>query len=219
MWQTDFTQFLVIDWGWYYLSTVLDDYSRYILAYKLSPTMNAQDAEDTLLIALAEAEIDKVKVYHKPRLLSDNGPAYHSKDLATFLKERRIIHIHSSPYHPMTQGKIERWHRSMKNVVKLQNYYCPSELESAIAQWVAYYNNQSYHEALENVTPADVYFGRDQEIIEKRTSSKNKPWLYAASSICRLRGYNLISEAKSLHYRIDLCVQKPLNRYSYNLQI
>ena len=174
MWQTDFTQFLVIDWGWYYLSTVLDDYSRYILAYKLSPTMNARDAEDTLKIALAKAEIDKVKVYHKPRLLSDNGPAYHSKDLAKFLKERCIKHIHGSPYHPMTQGKIERWHRSMKNVVKLQNYYLPSELERAIAEWVEYYNHERFHESLENVTPADVYFGRDQEIIEKRNKLKEQ---------------------------------------------
>lgn len=172
MWQTDFTQFLVVDWGWYYLSTVLDDYSRYILAYKLSPTMNAQDAEDTLKIALAKAEIDKVKVYHKPRLLSDNGPAYHSADLAQFLKERRIDHIHGAPYHPMTQGKIERWHRSMKNVIKLQNYYSPSELERAIAEWAEYYNNQRYHESLENVTPADVYFGREKEIIKKRNKLK-----------------------------------------------
>jgi len=174
MWQTDFTQFLVVDWGWYYLSTVLDDYSRYILAYKLSPTMNAQDAEDTLKIALAKAEINKVKVYHKPRLLSDNGPAYHSADLAQFLKERRIDHIYGAPYHPMTQGKIERWHRSMKNVIKLQNYYSPSELERAIAEWAEYYNNQRYHESLENVTPADVYFGREKEIIKKRNKLKEQ---------------------------------------------
>jgi len=173
MWQTDFTQFLVVDWGWYYLSTVLDDYSRYILAYKLSPTMNAQDAEDTLKIALAKAEINKVKVYHKPRLLSDNGPAYHSADLAQFLKERRIDHIYGAPY-PMTQGKIERWHRSMKNVIKLQNYYSPSELERAIAEWAEYYNNQRYHESLENVTPADVYFGREKEIIKKRNKLKEQ---------------------------------------------
>jgi RNA-directed DNA polymerase len=172
MWQTDFTQFLVIDWGWYYLSTVLDDHSRYILAYKLSPTMNAKDAEDTLKVALAKAEIDKVKVYHKPRLLSDNGPAYRSTDLAKFLRERRIKHIHGSPYHPMTQGKIERWHRSMKNVIKLQNYYSPGELKRALAEWVEYYNNQRYHESLENVTPADVYFGREKEIIEKRNKLK-----------------------------------------------
>ena len=174
MWQTDFTQFLVIDWGWYYLSTVLDDHSRYILSYKLSPTMNARDVEDTLKIALAKAGIDRVKVYHKPRLLSDNGPAYHSADLADFLRERRIKHIHGAPYHPMTQGKIERWHRSMKNVIKLQNYYSPSELEQAITEWVEYYNNQRYHEALDNVTPADVYFGRDKEVLKKRNKLKEQ---------------------------------------------
>jgi putative transposase len=174
MWQTDFTQFLVVGWGWYYLSTVLDDYSRYILSYTLSRTMKAEDAERTLKLALSKAEIEKVKVYHKPRLLSDNGPAYHSKDLAQFLKERRIKHIHGSPYHPMTQGKIERWHRSMKNVVKLQHYYSPSELESAISEWVEYYNNQRYHESLDNVTPADVYFSRDKEIIKKRNKLKEQ---------------------------------------------
>jgi len=174
MWQTDFTQFLVLDWGWYYLSTVLDDYSRYILSYTLSRTMKAKDAENTLKLALSKAEIEKVKVYHKPCLLSDNGPAYHSKELAQFLKERRIKHIHGSPYHPMTQGKIERWHRSMKNIVKLQHYYSPSELERAISEWVEYYNNQRYHESLKNVTPADVYFGRDKEVLEKRNNLKEK---------------------------------------------
>ena len=174
MWQTDFTQFLVIDWGWYYLSTVLDDYSRYILSYTLSRTMNAKDAERTLKLALSRAEIEKVKVYHKPCLLSDNGPAYHSKELAEFLKNRRIKHIHGSPYHPMTQGKIERWHRSMKNVVKLEHYYSPSELERAISEWVEYYNNQRYHESLDNVTPADVYFGREKEVIRKRNKLKEQ---------------------------------------------
>ena len=174
MWQTDFTQFLVVDWGWYYLSTVLDDYSRYILSYTLSRTMKAEDAESTLKLALSKAEIEKVKVYHKPRLLSDNGPAYHSGELAQFLTERRIRHIHGAPYHPMTQGKIERWHRSMKNVVKLQHYYSPSELESAISEWVEYYNNERYHESLKNVTPADVYFGRDKEVIKKRNKIKEQ---------------------------------------------
>jgi len=174
MWQTDFTQFLVVDWGWYYLSTVLDDYSRYILAYRLSPTMAAADAEETLKLALTKAQIEQVKVYHRPRLLSDNGSAYHSKDLAGFLTQWRMQHIHSTPYHPMTQGKIERWHRSMKNVIKLQNYYTPEELEQAIADWVVYYNNQRFHESLNNVTPADVYFGREKEIIEKRNKLKEQ---------------------------------------------
>lgn len=146
LWQTDFTQFLVQDWGWYYLSTVMDDYSRCILAYWLSPTMKAVDAEETLKLALAKVQIERVKVYHRPRLLSDNGSAYHSNALADFLTRWRMEHIHSTPYHPMTQGKIERWHRSMKNVIKLRNYYTPEELEQAIAEWVAYYNYERFHE-------------------------------------------------------------------------
>jgi putative transposase len=174
MWQTDFTQFLVVGWGWYYLSTVLDDFSRYILAFKLSPTMNATDVEDTLKLALSKTGIEQVKVYHRPRLLSDNGSAYHSKQLEKFLKSWHIEHIHGAPYHPMTQGKIERWHRSMKNVIKLQNYYSPGELEHAIADWVVYYNHNRFHESLENVTPADVFYGREKEVLKKRNILKEQ---------------------------------------------
>lgn len=174
MWQTDFTQFKILGWGWYYLSTVLDDYSRYILSWKLTTTMNAQDVQDTLEIALQKADIEKVKVRHRPRLLSDNGPAYLSGDLKVFLAEHQMTHIRSAPYHPMTQGKIERYHRSMKNVVKLRNYYYPWELDQAIEAFVEYYNNQRYHEALENLTPADVYFGRSEEVLSKREKIKQE---------------------------------------------
>ena len=72
----------------------------------------------------------------------------------------------------MTQGKIERYHRSMKNVVKLRNYYYPWELDQAIEVFVEYYNNQRYHESLENLTPADVYFGRSEEVLSKREKIK-----------------------------------------------
>ena len=132
MWQTDFTQFKIVGWGWYYLSTVLDDYSRYILAWKLTTTMNTQDVQDTLEVALRKAGIESVRVRHRPRLLSDNGPCYISKDLKSYLEEWQMQHIRSAPYHPMTQGKIERYHRSMKNVVMLRNYYYPWELEQAL---------------------------------------------------------------------------------------
>ena len=172
LWQTDFTYFKIIDWGWYYLSTVLDDYSRYILAWKLSSTMATTDVEDTLNLALEKAELDEVRVRHRPRLLSDNGPAYVSKELKKFLKRKDIEHIRGAPYHPMTQGKIERWHRSMKNVVKLQNYYSPSELEQSLAEFVEYYNNRRYHEAIDNLTPADVYHGRSEEVLSKREQIK-----------------------------------------------
>jgi putative transposase len=82
LWQTDFTYLQVVGWGWYYLSTVLDDYSRYILAWTLTTTMQASDVTATLDLARAKAGIDQVRVLHRPRLLSDNGPCYVSYGLA-----------------------------------------------------------------------------------------------------------------------------------------
>ncbi len=129
--------------------------------------MNAADVQDTLLMALEKTGLDHVLVEHRPRLLSDNGSCYISKELQYFLERKHIEHTHSAPYHPMTQGKIERYHRSMKNIVNLQNYFLPGNLESEIASFVAYYNNQRYHEALDHLTPADVYFRRAKEVLSK----------------------------------------------------
>ena len=161
-------------WGWYYLSTVLDDFSRYIIAWKLSPTMGASDVTETLDQALAITGVDQVRVKHRPRLLSDNGPAYLSGELKKCLGDRRMAHTRGAPYHPQTQGKIERYHRTMKNVVKLQHYYFPWELEAALRDFVAYYNNERYHEAIDNVTPADVYFGRRYEVLSDRSKIKRR---------------------------------------------
>jgi transposase InsO family protein len=164
MWQTDFTYFKVIGWGWFYLSTILDDYSRYIVSWKLRTSMSADDVKATLDDALAKTGIGKVKVRHRPRLLSDNGPCYISKELGAYLEEKEMTHTRGKPYHPQTQGKIERYHRTMKNVVKLQNYYQSEVLEREIARFVDHYNNERVHESLDNVTPADVYHGRHHEI-------------------------------------------------------
>ncbi len=172
MWQTDFTYFRIVGWGWYYLSTVLDDFSRYIIAWKLSPTMGVSDVKDTLDRAWAVTGIDQVRVRHRPRLLSDNGPAYVSGELREYLEARQMTHTRGAPYHPQTQGKIERYHRTMKNVVKLEHYYFPWELEAALRDFVAYYNNERYHESLDNVTPADVYFGRQAVVLSERAKIK-----------------------------------------------
>ena len=72
----------------------------------------------------------------------------------------------------VVQGKIERWHQTMKNRVLLENYYLPGDLERQIGAFVDYYNNERYHESLNNVTPADVYFGRDKAIIRERAKIK-----------------------------------------------
>ena len=174
LWQTDFTYFRVVGWGWYYLSTVLDDYSRYVITWKLGSTMSAGDVQATLDEAIALTGVDDVAVRHRPRLLSDNGPAYVSSDLRDYLAERGMAHTRGAPYHPQTQGKIERWHRSMQAVVKLRNYYFPWELEAALRDFVAYYNNERYHESLNNVTPADVYFGRYVDVLSERERIKRR---------------------------------------------
>ena len=173
LWQTDFTYFKITGWGWYYLSTVLDDFSRYIIAWDLTTSMSSEDVKLTLDQAIEKTGVTNVKVRHKPRLLSDNGPCYVSKELKEYLDDKGMDHTRGKPYHPQTQGKIERYHRTMKNIVKLKNYYLPWELEQEIKQFVNYYNNERVHESINNMTPADVLFGRDKEIQTARKLIKS----------------------------------------------
>ncbi len=172
LWQTDFTYLKVIGWGWFYLSTILDDYSRYIIAWKLCTTMKAGDVTDTLELALAASGCDQATVLHKPRLLSDNGSSYVAGDLAKWLEDKGMDHVRGAPFHPQTQGKIERWHQTMKNRVLLEHYYLPGDLERQVEAFVDYYNHHRYHESLKNVTPADVYFDRAETILRKREKIK-----------------------------------------------
>ncbi len=172
MWQTDFTYFKIVGWGWYYLSTILDDYSRFIVAWRLCTSMSASDVSDTLDDALSFTGLDHVKVKHKPRLLSDNGPCYISGELADYLQENGMTHTRGRPYHPQTQGKIERWHRSMKNQILLNHYYLPGELQEQLQHFVNYYNHERYHESLDNLTPADIFYGRGQTILDQREKIK-----------------------------------------------
>ena len=172
MWQTDFTYFKIIGWGWYYLSTILDDYSRFIIAWRLCTSMSASDVSDTLDDALSFTGLNQVKVKHKPRLLSDNGPCYISGELSDYLNDNGMAHTRGRPYHPQTQGKIERWHRSMKNQILLNNYYLPGELQEHLQHFVNYYNHERYHESLDNLTPDNVFYGRGQAILNQREKIK-----------------------------------------------
>ena len=174
LWQTDFTYFQIKGWGWYYFSCILDDYSRYIIAWKLFTTMSANDVQEVLDLAIAKTGMEKVSVRHRPRLLSDNGPCYISGQLQSYLKEKKISHTRGQPYHPMTQGKIERFHRSMKNIINLENYFYPWDLEKRISSFVNYYNYERYHEAIDNLTPADLYAGKRRFILNRRNETKRK---------------------------------------------
>ncbi len=183
LWQTDFTYFRVVGWGWYFLSTILDDYSRCIISWRLTTTMAGCDVTDTLEDALRVTGLSKAR-----RLLSDNGPCYISNELREWLKGQQMEHTRGAPYHPMTQRKIKRYHRSMKNVIKLEHYYFPWELENAIAEWVKHYNHERYHESLDNVTPADVYFGRRNEILDQRAIIKSRTLMQRKVRNLRLAG-------------------------------
>jgi putative transposase len=174
LWQTDFTYLKVTSWGWFYLSTVLDDFSRYIVAWKLCVGMAASDVTQTLELALQASGLHQVHADRRPRLLSDNGPSYVASDLSDWLAEQGMKHTRGKPYHPMTQGKIERWHLSLKSRILLESYYLPGDLKRAVADFVEHYNHQRCHEALDNLTPADVYFGRGQAILERRKEIKRK---------------------------------------------
>jgi putative transposase len=174
LWQTDFTYLKVTGWGWFYLSTVLDDFSRYVVAWKLCTTMAASDVTETLEQALQASGLDEAQADQRPRLLSDNGPSYIATDLSDWLQGQGMRHTRGKPYHPMTQGKIERWHLSLKSRILLENYYLPGDLERAIAGFVDHYNHRRYHESLDNLAPADVYFGRGQRILDRRKEIKRK---------------------------------------------
>jgi transposase InsO family protein len=174
LWQTDFTYLKITGWGWYYLSTVLDDFSRFIVAWKLCATMKAQDVTATLDLALAASGLDQMNVVHRPRLLSDNGSSYVASDLADWLDKQNIEHVHGAPYHPQTQGKIERWHQTLKNRILLEHYYLPGDLERQVAAFVTHYNHARYHESLDNLTPADVYSGRAEAVLLERERIKRQ---------------------------------------------
>jgi putative transposase len=168
MWATDASYFRVVGWGYYYLVTVMDDYSRFILAWKLQKDMSANSLIEVVQEAVDATGMTDVPLKDCTRLLSDNGAGYVSRIFRDYLRLVGIDHILSAPFHPQTNGKVERYQQSVKHEVNQLPYEFPSHLEKAIADFVDYYNYRRYHKALGNVTPADVLYGRREDILRRR---------------------------------------------------
>jgi putative transposase len=174
LWATDCSHIKVFDWGWYYLVTVMDDYSRFILAWELKSDMAAGSLIDVVQKSVDTTGMTDIPVENRAVLLSDNGAGYVSRQFGEYLRLVGVRHIVASPYHPQTNGKIERYHRSLKGEINQLPYDMPSELEKAIADFIEYYNYRRYHEGLCDVTPYDVYTGRNLEILRKRKEAKSR---------------------------------------------
>jgi transposase InsO family protein len=168
MWATDASYFKVAGWGYYYLITVMDDYSRYILAWDLKKDMSANSLIEVVQEAVDVTGMADVPVKDRTKLLSDNGAGYVSRAFRDYLSLVGIGHILAAPFHPQTNGKVERYQQSLKRVVNQLPYEFPSQLKQAVADFVEYYNHRRYHKALGNVTPADVLLGRREQILKRR---------------------------------------------------
>lgn len=168
-WQTDATHILIKGWGWYYLISVLDDYSRKIVAWELRKSMTAEDFAQVVERACEKAGLTGRKM---PNLVSDRGPALISNDFGDYLEAKGIGHILASPYHPQTNGKIERYHKSLKQTIYLTTWDCPNKMKAEIGKFIHHYNTKRYHEGIGNVTPNDVFYGRRDQIIEQRKEKK-----------------------------------------------
>jgi len=168
MWATDASYFRVVGWGYYYLVTVMDDYSRFILGWKLQKDMTANSFIEVVQEAVDATGMTDVPVEDRTKLLSDNGSGYVSRAFRDYLGLVGIRHIRAAPFHPQTNGKIERYQQSLKREVNQLSYELPSQLEEAIADFVDYYNYRRYHKAIGNVTPSNVLNGRREQILQRR---------------------------------------------------
>lgn len=174
LWQTDLTYFFIHGWGWYYVGGLLDDYSRYLMNYRVMRDMTGPTLTDLVQEAVEITGMAEVPVEHKPALLSDNGSGYISKPFNEYLSQQQIKHFFAAPMHPQTCGKFERLNRTVKARIRMVIYTSPGELEAAVADFQQWYNHERYHQALGNLRPVDVYNGLDRAILNRRKRLKTR---------------------------------------------
>lgn len=161
-WHID-VSYINVEGTFYYLTSVLDGCSRYIVHWELRESMTEQDVEIILQKALEKHPGEK------PRIISDNGPQFVARDFQQFIRLVGITHVRTSPYYPQSNGKLERWHGSLKR--ECIRPTCPASLDDArrrVAAFVEHYNHVRLHSAIGYITPADQLNGLAQVIGDER---------------------------------------------------
>jgi putative transposase len=193
IWQSDATRFFIPGWGHYWLVSVLDDYSRRILAWDLVTDIQTESLVQVVQQAVEVTRLCRAPTLKKPALLTDNGSGYIAAAMEDYLRIIGLKHLRGRVHHPQTTGKIERMHRTIKDDVTLVVETSPEQLIAAISRFVSYYNAERYHEALWNVTTDDVYFGRREAILARRKG---------------LQIRTVIARREAYRKQRNLCIQK-----------
>ena len=161
-WHTDIS-YINVGGTFYYLCSVLDGYSRYILHWEIKESMKEEDVE--LIIQRAKERYPDVS----PRIISDNGPQFISREFKNFIRLSGMDHVRTSPYYPQSNGKIERWHRELKEqCIRAQSISSLEEARARTAAFVDDYNNERLHAAIGYITPKDKLAGREKKIFASR---------------------------------------------------
>ena len=176
LWPSDASCFFVVGWGWYYSIEVLDDFSGFVLASNLKPDMTANSISDMV-------EHGASRRLHRHAASAGRRPhqvAQRSRFRLPGAGLRGVSvhaidpHIDCAPHHPQTNGKIERFHETLKARMNLLVYTSPEELRRTMQEFIEYYNYHRYHEAIGNLTPADVHYGRREQILRRREEQKQR---------------------------------------------
>lgn len=174
LWQTDFTYFHILNWGWYFVGGVIDDYSRYLIRYHLMEKMDGVAVQELISQAIKDTGTLDVPVHDRVKLLSDNGSGYIAKPFNQYLQKCGIRHLYTKRCHPQTNGKIERLNRTAKEKLTLVLYSSPHELREALASFRHWYNHEHYHESIGNLHPVDLYQGHAETIQTRRRQIQSK---------------------------------------------
>lgn len=161
-WHVDIS-YVNISGTFYYLCSVLDGYSRYIVHHQIREQMKEADVEIIL-----QRACEKIPG-QSPRVISDNGPQFIAKEFKQFLRVKGMDQVRTSPYYPQSNGKIERWHQSVKReCIRAKSPLCLEDARRIVAQYVEHYNNERLHSAIDYVTPLARLEGRHSEILAER---------------------------------------------------